>query len=188
MRTGRGNIRSMTIAITAMLLSACATTPSSVSRLDAGGRTVVALSDTILLAHAVPALAAGARDYAYIGPVEINRMGNRRHYFWLGLASTIDRTRGGLEPAVPVALVLLVDGTPMRFPLGEWPADLDPPPYPTTIPVYATLAAPASLDQIRRIARASNVEAEIQDDSGAEARYLTFNGDWTDWSAFPDGG
>lgn len=196
MRPGRRSIRNrvvsttsrMSIMIAAMLLSACASPPASVTRLDAGGRTVVTLSDTILLARPVPTLAVGARDYAYIGPVEINRMGNRRHYFWLGLASTIDRARAGIEPAIPVALVLLVDGTPMRFPLDEWTIDFDAAPYTATTPVYATLSAPASLDQIRRISAAAKVEAQLLDDDGNTARYRAWQGDWAGWATFADGG
>jgi hypothetical protein len=174
--------------LSAMLVAACSGTPSSLSRLDSGGLTVVTLSDAVLLARPVPTLAAGARDYAYIGPVEINRMGNRRHYFWVGLASTIDRARTGLEPANPVALVLVADDAHMVFSLSEWTVAFDVPPYASTTPVYAALAAPASLDQIRRIARASAVEVRIIDDSGTTARYRHWRGAWADWAAFPGAG
>ena len=174
--------------VSAILVSACASTPSSLSRLDSGGLTVVTLSDAVLLARPVPTLAAGARDYAYIGPVEINRMGDRRHYFWVALASTVDRARTGLAPANAVALMLVADDARMTFPLSEWTMDFDVSPYASTTPIYATLAASASLDQIRRIARATSVEVRIVDDRGATARYRHWQGAWTDWAAFPGGG
>ena len=166
------------------LLTACTTPLMQTTRLDSSGLTIVTLADAVLLARPVRTLAAGARDYAYVGPVEINRMGHHEYFFWIGLASTVDRERVGLTPDDAIALAVLIDGEPMFLPLTEWDMTLDMPPYETSAPVYATLAAPTSLDQIHRIAAADAVELHIVTVDDATARYQTWQGDWTSWSAF----
>ena len=198
MDTGRP---SLCCSILATLLIGCSTEVPKSSRLDSSGLTVVTHSDAMMLARPVRTLAAGARDYAYVGPVEINRMGKREYFFWVGLASTVDRELNGLTPDDAVALALVIDDEPMVLPLVEWDTDLDLPPYEATAPIYATLAAPTSLDQIHRIATAESVELHIIPDTNDSASYETelgtsastrhgtqyraWHGDWTTWSAFP---
>ena len=41
-----------------------------------------------------PRLAVNARDFASLGALEVNRVGERSYYLWLGLWSTIDRRSG----------------------------------------------------------------------------------------------
>lgn len=167
------------IAFCVVLLAGCATPPTSISRLDSSGLTVVTLTDAVVFARPVRTLAAGARDYAYIGPIEINRMGDRQYYFWIGLASTVDRDLVGLVPADADALVLIVDESPMVLPLVEWDTTLDNPPYVSPAPIYATLAARTSLDQIHRIANANKVELYVAVKAGSTARYQRWQGTWT---------
>lgn len=168
------------------LLAGCASVPETRSRLDSSGLTVVALADAIVLAHPVRTLAAAARDYAYIGPVEINRMGQRHYLLWIGLASTIDRELVGANPPEATALVIIVDGEPMELSLAEWDMSLDLPPYDATAPVYDVLAARASLDQIGRIAAADSVELHVVQGNDVTAQYVTWHGTWASWSAFVD--
>ena len=164
------------------MLSACASNTQLTSRLDRNGLTVVTLDEPIVLARPVRQLAAAARDYAYLGPVEINRMGNRDYYLWVGLASTIDRQLIGVSPAQVQELAVLVDGRPMLLPLVNWATDLEQSPYDTAVPLYATFAAHASLDQIRRIATAKSVEVHLVSASGMTRRYQKWQGDWASWS------
>lgn len=173
--------------ISGIALSACAELPAEHSRLDSSGVTVVTLGEAVLLAHAVPNVAAGARDYAYIGPVEINRMGNRDYYLWISLASTIDREFLGLIPVDATELVLVVDNEPMQFPIGDWNTDLDVAPYASTAPVYATLEVSTTLDQIHRIATAETVELHLIATTNANSHYQFWNGDWAEWQKFPGG-
>lgn len=140
---------------------------------------MVTLTEAVVFARPVRTLAAGARDYAYIGPIEINRMGDRQYYFWIALASTVDRGLAGLVPMDADTVVLLVDESPMVLPLVEWDTTLDIPPYDSTAPIYATLAVHTSLDQIHRIANASAVELHVAADAGSTARYRRWQGTWT---------
>ncbi len=171
----------------AVALSSCAKFPVEHSRLDSSGITVVTLADAILLAHTLPRVAAGARDYAYIGPVEINRMGNRDYYLWVSLASTIDREFLGLTPVDAIELVLVVDDEPMEFPIGTWNTDLDVAPYESTAPVYATLEVSTTLDQIHRIAAAETIELHLIAATNANSQYQFWKGDWAGWQEVPEG-
>ena len=167
-------------------LSACARTPLEQSRLDSSGVTVVTLDHSLVLSHSLPSIAAGVRDYVYIGPVEINNMGKREYYLWVSLASTIDREFLGLTPTDSSELVLLVDDEPMQFQIVRWRTELDAPPYLSSTPVYATLEAKTTLDQIHRIAAAETVELHLIADSDGGSRYQYWNGDWAAWQNFPE--
>ena len=166
----------------AVLLSACATESSVTSRLDSSGFTIATMGDAIVLSRPTLHLAASVRDYAYVGPVEINHMGKKDHYLWVGLASTVDRTFENLPPDDANKLVLLVDGQPMMLPLSKWITSLDQQPYETIAPLYATLSARASLNQIKRIADAVSVEVHIISNDGTTAYYRMWHGDWPSWS------
>lgn len=176
---------SVVCTVVATIAAACAAQVPNRSSLDSSGLTVVTQADAVMLARPVPALASGAQDLAYIGPVEINRMGQRRHYLWVALASTVDRNLLGVEPPHAVELALLVDNEPMTFSLSTWSTELDEPPYESNVPHYATFEATVSLDQIHRIARAGSVEFHILDDAGVTARYRKWQRNWESWSAFP---
>ena len=51
-------------------------------------------------------------------------------------------------------------------------------------PLYATYAARASLDQIERIAGATNVEALFVTEHGTVERYRAWEGGWGNWTLF----
>ncbi|MGI9225010.1 MAG: hypothetical protein ACR2QX_11070 [Woeseiaceae bacterium] len=167
-------------------LSACATQVPVVSRLDSSGITVVTLDDALVLSRPAPRLAALVQDYAYIGPVRVNRMGKIDHYLWVGFASTVDREFINASTAEAVTLALVVDGQPMILALDDWSTRLDHPPYDTAAPIYATLATPVSLDQIDRIASATSVEALFIAENAAVARYRMWAGTWATWTLFVD--
>ena len=165
-----------------ILTAGCATREPFNSRLDAAtGLTVVALHEPVTVARAADRLTVAGRDYAYLGPVEINRMGQREHYLWLGMASTVDRALVGETPPRATELILIVDGVPMRFPLSTWSPQLDTPPYAMIAPVYDSLAGRASLDQINRIAAAESLEVHIVMDVGKSAAYRWWDGSWLEW-------
>ena len=185
--TGKANRftnRNTIAAIAVLGISACTTQTPVTSRLDSSGLTVVALDDAIVLARPARKLTVAARDYAYVGPVEINRMGQREHYLWLGLASTVDRAFADAPAADAELLAILVDGQPMTLPLTDWSAELDRAPYETVVPLYATLSTRASLDQIQRIAGATSIEVHIISNTRPAAQYRMWQGAWSSWSLF----
>jgi len=172
----------VTVSVATVCLAGCATEASVTSRLDSSGYTIATMGDAIVLSRPTPQLAAAARDYAYVGPVEINHMGKLEHYLWVGLASTVDRKFDSISPDTAEDLVLLVDGQPMLLPLKKWNTSLDQMPYSTIAPMYATLSAHASLDQIKRIASSTSVEVHIVASDGTVAHYRMWQGDFPSWS------
>lgn len=166
-------------------LAGCAASLPSPSRLDSSGLTVVTEPAAVVFANPVRTLATGARDYAYLGPVEINRMGHRQYYFWVGLASTIDQDYVRRELPDADTLVLIVNGEPMMLPLSEWKTDLDVPPYESSAPVYAVFSAETSISQIHRIANAEFVELYLVAGDELDARYLPWDRLWMAWRGFP---
>lgn len=179
---GKANIVTLIVAVT--LLGACSGHEPLTTRLDEmTGVTVVSMDTPIVLARPTR-LAIAARDYAYLGPIEINRNGDREHYLWLGLASTIDRALVSDPPAQATTLALLVDGLPMNLPLTPWDEELEEQPYGGNSPVYASLSARASLDQIARIAKAESVTVHINTDAGDSFNYRLWEGEWPTWAPF----
>jgi hypothetical protein len=168
------------------LMAACATTPDPLeSRLDrTSGLTVATLKQAIVLARPAPYRATAARDYAYLGPVEINRTGSREHYLWVGMASTLDRKFFSETAPAATMLYLLVDGQPMTLPLSPWGEDIETPPYAVNTPVYEHLRARVSLDQLQRIAAADSVDVHIVARPTASDRYRLWGGRWSELADF----
>jgi len=170
--------------LVAISATGCTSSEPLQSRLDEStGLTIVTIDTPVVLARPTR-LAVAARDYAYLGPVEINRMGDRTHYLWIGLASTLDRARVSAQPPQVTTLVLIVDGSPMTLPLANWDIDLEVPPYTGNTPINDSLAARATVDQIERIARADTVVVYLITKSGTSLAYRVWDGDWLRWSAF----
>ena len=135
-------------------------------------------------ARATPRFSAAARDYAYIAPIERNEMGARRHYLWLGLATTVDRAWNWAAPTAAVTLVLVLDGQPIALPLSPWDADVSTLPQNTPAPVYQTQRASVTLDQLERLANAQSIEIELVAADGTASSYALWDGAWSDWQAF----
>ncbi len=145
-------------------ISACSTPSSLVHEtLDpVTGVTVLRATAPVVLYHDNSGYAAHARDYVYLGPVEVNRMGSYSYYLWLGIWSTIryeDRQseqRDGFE-----SVILFVDGEPLPLEFAGWTLDA----IGVTEPVYVKPVASAAdayyrvtMDQIRLIAEADVIQ------------------------------
>ena len=182
--TTQATLRAAVTPMVLALLAACASEPPVVSRLDSSGLTIVTLDDALVLSRPAHGIAAVVQDYAYVGPVRVNRMGEIDNYLWIGLASTVDREFANEDQAHAIAFVLLIDGQPMLLELEHWEATLDASPYATVAPVYATYGARASLDQIDRIAAATTVEAMFVTERGIAERYRAWQGKWDAWTVF----
>jgi len=173
------------IAVAMFLVAGCATRDPMNSWFDPEtALTYSALHEPLVVARSVNRVTVAGRDYAYLGPIDINRMGRRDYYLWIGMASTVDRAV--LDEVGPQAasLVLVVDGVPMDFALAPWSPGLDALPYPVTTPVYDAFVARASLDQLERIAAANSVTVQFALDDGKAASYQLWNGQWLDWMRF----
>ena len=151
-------------AILATLLGAgCVSTTTLVEeKLDLGtGVTVTHTTAPIVLDRDNSAYAAHARDYVYLGPVEINRMGEYSYYLWLGIWSTIsdaDRSyqRDGFE-----SITLYADGEPLQLELLGWTLEsigVSEPVYVKPVASAADAYYRVTMDQIRLLANAQEIE------------------------------
>jgi hypothetical protein len=139
------------------LLAACQSTVGIRERLDARtGLTWTSDSAPVVYARTEARYSRSARDYLYIGPIEINRQGARDYYLWVGVATTLDR--GYLAPAMnlPDTLYVELGGEVMEFALQSWntltPLPADASVYPTPVDVEAELGARVTASQIARLA------------------------------------
>ena len=167
--------------------SACASVASVNGRFDENtGLTVAWLNEPVVLSRSVPRIATAARDYAYVGPLQINRRGVIESYVWVGAASTVDRAAIGEALPVPATLVLVLDGVPMHLPLEDWVAELAPP-YRVAAPVVASRVARVAAAQLSRIAAARTVEAHLATADGVERSYALWSGSYGSWTRLLDG-
>ena len=113
----RRQTRLLASLLLAGLATACgSSTPLLEESLDYGtGITFTRATAPIVLYHDNSGHAAYARDYVYVGPIEVNRMGSYSYYLWLGIWSTLDDAsrwtqRDGFE-----SVVLYADGEPLQL-------------------------------------------------------------------------
>ena len=152
-----------TALLATLLNSGCVSTTTLVEeKLDLGtGVTVTHATAPIVLYRDNSAYAAHARDYVYLGPVEINQMGEYSYYLWLGIWSTIsdaDRSyqRDGFE-----SITLYADGEPLQLELVGWTLEsigVSEPVYIKPVASAADAYYRVTIDQIRLIANAREIE------------------------------
>jgi hypothetical protein len=148
----------------AVQLSACSA-PSSLVRetLDpVTGVTVLRATAPVVLYHDNSGYAAHARDYVYLGPVEVNRMGTYSYYLWMGIWSTIrHEDRGSEQRDGFESVTLFVNGEPLPLEFAGWTLES----IGVTEPLYVKPVASAAdayyrvtIDQIRLIAEADDIQ------------------------------
>lgn len=116
--------------IAVVALAACSSVTNNVQvgeYLDeTTGTTVWHVPEPAVFAREQPMLAANARDYVSLAPMELSSAGRREDLLWLWAWSTIDR-RTARYDADASTVIVVVDGEPMelqrsrRRTLGRWP-------------------------------------------------------------------
>ena len=107
--------RVASIGAIVLILSGCASDPPTVGEiLDwQTGVTVSYVNTPLVLYRDTPAQAAYARDYAQVGPIQVNRSGSFQYFLWVGSWATMQTTdilehRDGFE-----SIVIFADGEPL---------------------------------------------------------------------------
>lgn len=173
------------LASLAALFAGCAADGPLPSALDSKGRTEVWATSVLTLARPTPRFSEAARDYLYVAPIEVNEMGARRQYLWLGLATTVDHAWLWAERSEPKMLVLVFDGVPVALPLSAW--DVLPAGFATAAPTYEARRARVTLDELERLTTASAVEVHLVAPDGTRESFALWRGDWADWLPFVAG-
>ena len=159
------NIRVMLAAVIILSLSGagCVSTSTLVEeRLDIGtGVTVTHATAPIVLYRDNSSYAAHARDYVYLGPVEINRMGEYSYFLWLGIWSTISDAERSYQRDGFESITLFADGEPLQLELVGWTLEsigVSEPVYVKPVASAADAYYRVTIDQIRLIANAREIE------------------------------
>ena len=154
------------LLITLTYLAACAGAgPLVTDKLDPlTGVTITRAVKPVVMYRDRSAQSAFGRDYVYLGPIEINNMGERHYYFWLGIWSTSDTVDRSMTLDKFESVVIYADGEPLSLQLAG-----------TTLgsigvsePVYVRPTASATdafyavtMDQIRVVAESRDLELRV---------------------------
>jgi hypothetical protein len=154
-----------TIVIASLLSSCSSGSPLVEQKLDnVTGVTVTRSTAPVVLYRDNSAYAAHARDFVYLGPVEINRMGANSYYLWLGIWSTMkDEIRSAQRDGFE-SVILYADGEPLPLELAGWTLDaigVSEPVYVKPVASAADAYYRVTVDQIRLIAESSDIQLRV---------------------------
>ena len=167
----------------AMLTVGCAWQPGGGSKAIESGVSPSGSSEAVWFATERPGLSAIAKDFLFVGPMSVNRNGERRQYLWFGIATTIDRRLTGAGTFDASAVVVNVDGTPMTFDLVPWSSDPEQTPYDPGIDSFQSFAARVTGSQLRQLSGAREITAFVVDGNGRSPLYEVVNGDRRSWTS-----
>lgn len=166
------------VALALLVLGGCGGTTALVSsQLDPlTGVTVTSAATPIVFYRDRSAQAAHARDYVYLGPIEVNNMGQRNYYLWLGIWGTSDSTDRSSQLDNFESIVVFADGEPLSLDVKGW----TPESIGISEPAYVKPVASAmdgyyrvTIDQIRLMAEAHDLE--VRAGSARPQRYTPWN-------------
>jgi hypothetical protein len=154
-------------------LCGCGTSAESINEyLDTRtGVTVTSSVTPLILYRENPSVAAHARNYIHMGPIEINRSGSYRYYLWIGVWNTMEAPVSTTQRDGFDSLTIFADGEPLFLELaGFTHADIG-----TSISAYSKPVAsatdayyPVTVDQIRLIAEAREIRVRTTGSSARE--------------------
>ena len=162
MQPARNIIERLTSALVLLALGACATPDATVEqRLDEGtGVTITRAQTPPLLVRDTPAYGAYARSFVQVGALEVNRMGTRQYFLWMGTWNT-DRTasagehRDGFD-----TIMLFADGEPVTLDVHGWTPDAIGASHPAYVRPFATSLEAyyrVTINQLAMIAGANDI-------------------------------
>lgn len=163
--------RLLIFAMTLVLLGGCFSTGSTISnKLDPTTAVTITFSDAPLIFYRDESgRAAYARDYVYLGPIEVNKAGTFRYYIWLGIWTTMqtpeESVRDGFE-----TIVLIADGEPLPLEVAGWTAaavGASEPVYLKPVASAADAYYEVTVDQLRFIAASRDIRVQSTGAKGA---------------------
>ena len=164
--------------LTLVLFAGCAGTGDPIlQRLDPEtGATITRASAPFVMYRDMSAQSAFGRQYVYVGPVQVNSMGERRHYLWLGIWGTSDATDRGETMRDFESIVVYANGEPLGLEVSGWtPGSIGasdsiyPQPVASAVSGYYRV----TVDQMRLIAESSDLE--IRAGTALPQRFLAWD-------------
>ena len=168
-------ICTVALLVTVSLVAACAgSSPTIRESLDEEtGVTYRRLDRPLILFSDNSALAAHARDYVYLGPISINRMGRHSYYLWMGIWSTVASADPGRVHDNFESVILFVDGEPLPLEAAGWTLDavgLSESAYVRPVASATDAYYPVTLDHIRMLANADDIVLRTEGFDGRSYR------------------
>ena len=153
---------SLTLAV-ALALTACSGTAVLVSnRLDPlTGVTVTSAAKPLVFYRDRSAQAAYANDFVYLGPIEVNNMGHRDYFIWLGIWGSSDSADRSSQMNDFETVVVYADGEPLNLEVSGWTPEsigLSESAYVKPVASATDGYYRVTIDQIRLIAEARDLE------------------------------
>ena len=175
---------SVLIALAALLLVACANSPTDTLTLsldDSSGESFTHVREPLRLATERPGLSVVGKDYLLVAPVVVSGTPNAGQYLWLALGTTVDRTLNGAPTPSLDRIVLDVDGSLMTFELTRWDETAQNEPFDVAIMVSRSFATPLTNNQLAKIANAVELHAYVTNSEHRSPRYALVHGEPRDW-------
>jgi hypothetical protein len=149
--------------LVALILAACGSNSVLVSdRLDPlTGVTVTSATKPLVFYRDRSAQAAYAKDYVYLGPIEVNEMGHRNYYIWLGVWGSSDSADRSSQMNDFESVVVFADGEPLGLEVSGWTPEsigLSEAAYVKPVASATDGYYRVTIDQIRLIAEARDLE------------------------------
>lgn len=170
--------RFFSAALAVVLIAGCASTDTRVhEHLDPDtGATITRAAAPFVMYRDLSARSAFGRQYVYVGPVQVNNMGERYHYLWLGIWGTSDAADHGATMANFESIVIYADGEPLRLDVKGWtPGSIGASTSVYVQPVASALGGyyRVTIDQMRLIAESRDLE--IRAGIAQPQRYLPWD-------------
>ena len=146
-----------------LLLVACGGTDALVAnRLDpVMGVTVTSTTKPLVFYRDRSAQAAYAKDYVYLGPIEVNNMGHKIYFIWLGAWSSSDVADRSAQMDAFESVVVFADGEPLSLQVDGWTPEsigLSESTYVKPVASATDGYYRVTIDQIRLMAEARDLE------------------------------
>ena len=141
------------------------------------GANITSLSQPLVFYRNKPWLASHARDYVYLGPIEVSRAGRRNYLLWFGIWSTIDELGRPSESVRDVfqTVFLVADDEPMELQVSAWSGQelgMANSVYATPIDGASNAFYAVTRDQLRRLAQANSIMIHPNTDDPPGTEYL----------------
>jgi len=125
------------------------------------GVTVTRAPEPMVMYRNLSGQSAFGREYVYVGPVQVNKMGQRNHFLWLG----IWRTAEASDPAQTIddfeTIVIYADGEPLSLEAAGWTpgaVGLSESAYVKPVASAVDGYYAVTIDQMRLIAESNDLE------------------------------
>jgi hypothetical protein len=117
--------RTILASLLLMSLASCASSSGSVREVldETTGVTITSSATPLLLYRDNSSYAAYSRNYAQIGPIEVNQTGRYSYFLWVGVWNTIQDTEATTRRSSFDSITIFADGEPLALDATGWTPD-----------------------------------------------------------------